>query len=406
MNYLILILLLLTGCENQADPMPDPKEDPSALKVLWSEKLNPDSTTSFTGPIHINGDQLIFLNSYFKPHSLVQSRNIKTGKLNWTYDNPDLGELLGSKETVFSGNEVVINAHGHFYNINTISGASSLIDKQSGQGLGWPAELMLFDNYLYCSNDESGVDDNFSNLVRRKINGGEWENIFTEEKGSDGYSDGLNIPIITVQGLDTILLFANRMWHFANSKGRFDVMAYSLAGKKIKWKVDSIDPTGLGSSYPPIIYQGKVYFQGHHTLYCIDIESGEQLWKFAMPEYLHTMLQCQPLIADNKLFLKSNDVTLYALNPQTGILDWKNEDTEYETQKLQYANGMVMFTSHHYLLVINARTGQTIWKKKSPFEDAEANFNGWIPIGVNEKDSIIYACDKKNIMAIKMPELK
>lgn len=125
-----------------------------------------------------------------------------------------------------------------------------------------------------------------------------------------------------------------------------------------------------------------------------------------MPEYLQTLSRSVPLIAAGRLFIKSNDLPLFALDPDNGQVLWKNDDTGYETQKIHYAHGMIMFTSHHYLYVVNASTGKTIWKKKSPNDEGDVNFNGLVPIAINARDSIIYACDKQNIMAIKMPKLE
>ena len=126
-----------------------------------------------------------------------------------------------------------------------------------------------------------------------------------------------------------------------------------------------------------------------------------------MPNPLEDTKSCHLIIVDNKLYIKGKNYnTLRCLDPQTGNQIWANSDLGGGTEKLQYANGMVMFTSHYYLCIVNGTSGKTIWKKKSPNSNGDVNFNGWVPIAVNIKDSIIYACDKQNIMAIKMPKIE
>ena len=161
-----------------------------------------------------------------------------------------------------------------------------------------------------------------------------------------------------------------------------------------------------GTILTPIIDGDRIYFNGLESLFCIDIEKGEIIWKFDLRNQ-EDIASCKPLIVDNKLYLlPENFNTLYCLDKHTGAKIWENNDAGVGVRKLEFAHGMVMYAAHHYLMVTNALNGKTIWKKKSPFENSKANFNGWMPIAINVPDSVIYISDKQNIMAIKMPELQ
>ncbi|MEO7175882.1 MAG: PQQ-binding-like beta-propeller repeat protein [Saprospiraceae bacterium] len=403
--YFLICLILLLGCSDP-DNLPDlPVSPKDSLNILWNHKIYPDQSTGFISEPLLWGSNIIFSTAYFKPGNTIQSRNKITGQIGWDLQDPLLGpDNSGETNCQLFQNEMIWQNSRTFLNIDLNNGSILQVDKIEDAWMG--ERLSVLGNYLYAEIADKPIQqiDNF--FIRRAIHGESWDTLLIISK-EDGFTKFINTANMHIDNSgDSLLLFTVGKWNFTESRGQSDFYCYSLKDKSIKWRLKDWDKDGC-SVLQPIIYQSKVYFQGHHTLYCIDIESGEQLWKYVMPEYLSTLDINQALIAENKLILKPNSHSIYALNPHTGILVWKNDESGGNVNKINYANGMIIYTANFYLFVVDIRNGKTIWKKKSPNDKGgEIGFNGFIPCGVNAQDSVIYAADEQNIMAIKMPELK
>lgn len=406
MIFNILVLVLIFSC-NKDEIIIDPNITivKPEMDIVWSHKISLDSSIGFIAAPIIWGENVIYSTRYFLPQNTIQSRNLVTGILNWEQSSI----LLGKDHTnefnygIFQ-NELIWENHNDFLNIDLSNGMITNHDRVIDAWMG--PRCSFFNNYIYSEISDKSIQQDKGFLVRREINGNHWDTLTTILK-EDGYTPFLNMAIGSVSSKgDTLLLFSVGKWNFQQSKGQTDLYCLSLKDRIIKWRLKDWDKDG-SSALLPTIYKNQVYFQGHHTLYCLDIESGKEKWRFEMPNYLEDLLICPILFAENKIYVKGENYnTLRCLDINSGQVIWQNTDVGVGTNKLQYAHGMIMFTAHHYLIVVNSSTGKTIWKKKSPNDKGDVNFNGWSPIGINVRDSIIYACDNQNIMAIKMPKIE
>lgn len=84
------------------------------------------------------------------------------------------------------------------------------------------------------------------------------------------------------------------------------------------WQFDMQDYT----IYPPAIDYGNLFitsFDGR--LYALDINSGEEKWRFTIPQMLKADTEAQ--VGNEHVYFGGRDGIFYALNKNTGMLRWK-----------------------------------------------------------------------------------
>jgi outer membrane protein assembly factor BamB len=188
---------------------------------------------------------------------------------------------------------------------------------------------------------------------------------------------------------------------------------------KEKWNFKSRMP--VASS--PAIADGTVYFvSSTGSLAALDASTGKPKWVFPM-EYerkfeaknLHgypstaqtiadayDLFTSSPAVANGKVFFGSGDGNVYALDAETGILQWKFPTKDVVHSSPAVVNNVVYVGSwDSYLYAIDADTGQEKWGFKSGedetihnqvgFQSSPAVVDGVVYSGC--RDAHVYAID-------------
>jgi eukaryotic-like serine/threonine-protein kinase len=188
---------------------------------------------------------------------------------------------------------------------------------------------------------------------------------------------------------------------------------------KEKWNFKSRMP--IASS--PAIANGTLYFvSSAGSLAALDIATGKPKWTFAV-EYerkfeaknLHgypsaaqtipdayDLFTSSPAVANGKVFFGSGDGNVYAVDAQTGLLQWKFPTKDVVHASPAVANNTVYIGSwDSYLYAIDADTGQEKWSFKSGddpnihnqvgFQSSPAIVDGVLYVGC--RDAHVYAID-------------
>lgn len=126
-------------------------------------------------------------------------------------------------------------------------------------------------------------------------------------------------------------------------------------------------------SGPAVIYEDKAYYSPGKSIICIDVYTGEQLWKRDFPE---GFTFSRYIIAEDKLLANCEDTYLYALDPDTGQQLWK-EKSSGTSSPMSYLNGIVYFVGggDGLLHAVEVETGKHLWRISSP--DLKANSGAW-----------------------------
>lgn len=115
----------------------------------------------------------------------------------------------------------------------------------------------------------------------------------------------------------------------------------------------------------PIVAEGHVFFCSQRTVYCVDDETGAEIWR-------HEVGGKQagtPAYADGILYLGNPDRFLYAIDAATGGPVWQFDTGGPITSSPVIIDGKVIFGSgdaYVYALSVGRNGGRLLWKQRLP----------------------------------------
>jgi outer membrane protein assembly factor BamB len=186
-----------------------------------------------------------------------------------------------------------------------------------------------------------------------------------------------------------------------------------------KWKVMITEP--VASS--PAVAGGLVYFLTYDgVLYAVTADKGDIKWRFAtggerrfeakgihgltpgsqnIPDPMDLYLS-SPAVANGRVYFGSSDGNVYAVDAQTGVLDWSFATKDVVHASPAIANNTVYIGSwDSYFYAIDADSGQERWRFKAGddpvihnqvgFQSSAAVVDGTAYVGC--RDGHVYALD-------------
>lgn len=203
--------------------------------------------------------------------------------------------------------------------------------------------------------------------------------------------------------------------------GSVDSFLYAIdmeTGRQ-KWKFET--QGGIVSS--AAVAGGLVYFGSYDgNFYAVDEKTGTLKWKFSMEyerrfeaKHLHghepkeqiipdawDFYMSSPAVSKNRVYFGSGDKNVYALNAQTGVLEWKFATGDIVHGSPAIAGDTLYIGSwDSYLYALDTSTGKEKWRFKTGEDPVNHNqvglqssptvVNGTVYIGC--RDSHIYAVD-------------
>jgi eukaryotic-like serine/threonine-protein kinase len=198
-----------------------------------------------------------------------------------------------------------------------------------------------------------------------------------------------------------------------------NVYAVNSADGRQLWKLKTGGPV---SATPAVA--GALLYVGSYDgkFYALDTRTGNPRWKFATggerrfeAKGLHGLQPKNQTIADpfdvflsspvlggGSVFFGSGDGNVYALDAQTGELQWKFQTGDVVHASPAYAGGVVFFGSwDSYFYAVDAKTGVEKWRfhggedalmhNQVGFQSSPAVVNGIVYVGC--RDSNLYALD-------------
>ena len=176
-------------------------------------------------------------------------------------------------------------------------------------------------------------------------------------------------------------------------------------GKSIMWF-----PTGSMAVFSsPAILGDSLYFgrQGFDDTYFFAVNkiTGNTVWKFRVPGKNGASIAAAPVIANNMVFFKSRNESLYALNIGTGQQIWSVEEDFGDNSCPIYHDGKIFVCGQSMLTggtwatiyAFESATGKEIWR----FDMKDQGFDGnhFSPIAT---DGLVYCAAGCYVYAIDM----
>jgi outer membrane protein assembly factor BamB len=150
-----------------------------------------------------------------------------------------------------------------------------------------------------------------------------------------------------------------------------------------------------GSIQKPIIVKDKVYLATGFWIICHDIKTGKQLWKTELPgDFLSSGI----IYADGKIIGNCEDTNMYALDPETGKILWR-EKTAGTSRTPFYMNGVAYLAGNGdgLLHAVDTKIGEHLWRVICPEKGDDSSFFGYVT-GANGK---IFVCSFSTLYCFK-----
>ncbi|MEO7174520.1 MAG: PQQ-binding-like beta-propeller repeat protein [Saprospiraceae bacterium] len=366
MKYLAFILVLsLCSCHydestygvcgNRYDMPMQP-----ALSVIWKQKLGSE-LGSFTFNPYVWQDKVAYSISSSGAQDTIVVRNSLTGETFFEYATDNLGPNIASRGAqVFLHENLYVTQNDAIVKWNFITGVKESYPTDPAYINS--GRLYYYDDYLYCT---AKMGDVKSKLFRLNLSTGIMQDLIQLDIDND-LQPNIEISLLTTdQNLDPIVIFQNQQNNILTSKGKVDLYAMRIEGKKLLWKIDNITASGNSSISPGLLRGNRFYFFGDNSFYCFDIRTGKKVWFYEFPtSAAGTLFNCKPIIVNNLLIVKADDNTIWAFDPDTGRIEWQNLKAGQSPSDLTFNEKRLYYTSAADGLVYchEIESGRVIWK--------------------------------------------
>jgi outer membrane protein assembly factor BamB len=163
-----------------------------------------------------------------------------------------------------------------------------------------------------------------------------WQREFSPRQ--QAWDDPLNLDLMTYDRTFEPIVVNGRM--FVGFNDRDKLLALDASTGKELWSFYAEGPVRL----PPVGWNGRVYFcSDDGFLYCVNATNGELVWKFSgAPNSQHVIgnrrltsawpARGGPVIRDGTIYFAASiwpfmGTFIYALNADTGTIEWLNDNT-------------------------------------------------------------------------------
>lgn len=161
-----------------------------------------------------------------------------------------------------------------------------------------------------------------------------------------------------------------------------------LANSKVAWETK----VGIGYSSLSVV-DGRAYVMGHdgdgdngnETVYCLDADTGEELWKFTYPAKLLPAMHvggpnATPTVADGAVYTLSKDGQAFCLDAKNGETRWtanvedllgiKTPTWGYASSPVVYGDKIILDAGR--VIALDRKTGKQAWVSGSTYHPGYA----------------------------------
>lgn len=429
MKYMNIVFILLILCSCNKDGVYTPVKtqciyncDTPRYQVVWQAPIFIDSSSNECTIPYLNGNIILIPHdpvSYSEPgNAILAGFNKNTGKriFDWNSYSHIKGASVTSNSVSQIKDKIILNPTDdqNIFAIDFSTGktvwSTTIVD-----GSGFP-RISSFGDFVYQIRNKNNQRENY--LMRANINSGVWDTIY-KVVNNDKRLD-IEPPYGWINpDKDTVLIFQNRYVSQTYGGGDgLDIYAYNLNKKKEEFILRNIDFYGSATSVePPVISNNKLYFMGTRIVYCINLLTGIIEWQ---KEFHDSFSFGSLVIAEEKLFVKTDNESLYAINLQDGNIIWQSTgDYGSSCSPMVYYNGYLYYTGavkSGGLFVIDAASGKIIWNVRSINEFATplnnfkvrgSSFSRGFGIGgvtIDPEQNCMFVSDNCYLMCIKLPK--
>jgi outer membrane protein assembly factor BamB len=154
-----------------------------------------------------------------------------------------------------------------------------------------------------------------------------------------------------------------------------------------------------GNPCPVLIAEGKALVSARNVIYCLDAETGAEIWRYPSKGFMSSTIRTSPVLAEGQIIvpLLSGELTAFSL--EDGSQVWTFEGKKPIRSAAAVADGVVYFgNSANELYAIDAASGASRWAE--PFKVGEDVMSRPVVAGgrvfVCSRDNYAYGADAKS----------
>ncbi len=204
------------------------------------------------------------------------------------------------------------------------------------------------------------------------------------------------------------------------------IHAYNITKNKVEFVIKDASKSKflMPNFQNASVLNGKFYLMTTTSVVCLNLSAGKLEWENTLSNEGHiiSLSGGQLLIAGGQIFVKGSENKLFALNPNTGNLNWQSTDeVDINSSPMAFAKNSLYFVSSlastPYLIVVDANSGKirhtyldinhySIYGKEpipSFFYKLDFYiFSGSTPV-IDEQNNLLYINDEYFSQCIELP---
>lgn len=397
MYIYIITIISFFACYNNIEPLPCPpicNEDNISypLEINWKAYFHKDSTTVFghSDPI-IYQDKIITtaINYTIDGFYYLYLFDINTGE---KIKDIKLGRNSPKNLTIIDNYLIITTFDGlRVYDILTYQ-LVKFVDEI------FSFDFSVYDNSVFVRADFEDIPySDSSSIFKLHIPSLELEKIFTIKKEEYSGFCSLNPVSLETNTMGDTMIYGTM------ETSPFLLYCYNMSVDTFVWQTSVV---GYDKFYSkPLLDDNNVYITQDFGAEAYDKQTGKRVWRKELEGH-GGYRPCQPLLIDEKLFIKETNDHLYCLNTD-GIIMWHNSVNGGGSGTMEYYDNKLYFTNSGVFKIIDANNGKLLFKAESPYDKIDLDnleeskgdygvFNSITP-AIDAEKGVFYLSDSKRM---------
>jgi outer membrane protein assembly factor BamB len=317
-----------------------PRSSIGQIKEHCADSHLKEVTQILNASLIIKNVLLIILLVSFCSNSFGQVLELKPYETIWEFKPTD---DISSPVTMGRNGSVFFGAGFKVYRVDGKTGSKIWEFKTNGKILRTPKIgpysniYVISERFTYWDGDDISEGNNIIYSLNAETGSKNWE-----------FETTSNFTFVSI-GPDGTIFF-----------GTYDNKVYAVNGLtgESKWDVESVKENSF-NYYSLVLRDGAIFVSNKNKAIALEASSGSRKWEFSTDEHI-----TGPVLGfDGTVFIGSQDQHLYALNPQTGEINWKFKTNGPVNKSAAIGlNGLVYVGSSHALYALDALTGEYRWQ--------------------------------------------
>jgi outer membrane protein assembly factor BamB len=351
-------------------------------KVLWRTPISHDGDVRGLIPLTTYKSGVLCLTRN-QEGPMLQMKDQNTGKQLWSWRDTawNVSSSIHAEAIHIYQHILVLQHSSQTYHINLNNG--NLIRKITNTFVSTSIAMGLKNFYCFTRYSASSCKFYTGDVRTNK------QQLLTSIAISkQGESVIPQAPTFTEHNGEILLLLPFRRHNESQLQNRDQgfIMLYNFSTKRQVYSLPVSEASFYEAIHTPVVVKQKFYMTVGCSIVCHNLMIGKQLWKTKFPgDFMSSGI----IYADGKIIGNCEDANMYALDPDTGKILWR-EKTAGTSRTPFYMNGVAYLAGNGdgLLHAVDTKIGEHLWRVICPENGDNSSFFGYVT-GTNGK---IFVC--------------